>query len=63
MFRESVDNWSLLILKGKIEGKQERGGPRRMWIDDSYEWTTTKTSGEVKGFGRGRIENMTCRPF
>jgi len=43
-----VNDDILMILEGKIYRKNARGRPRRMWMDDRYEWSANKTYGEVK---------------
>jgi len=48
ILRGSSGDSILLILECKIYGKKARGRPRRMWMDDIYEWSAKKTYGEVK---------------
>jgi len=38
----------------KIYRKKSRGWPRRMWMDDIYEWSANKTPGEMKRLAADR---------
>ena len=35
-----------LLLEGKVDGKRQRGRPRRMWMDDIKGWTNKRSYAE-----------------
>jgi len=35
-----------LLLEGKVDGKRQRGRPRRMWMDNIKGWTNKRSSAE-----------------
>ena len=42
------------IIEGFINGKRAQGRPRRMWIDDTKEWTNIKEYGQLKREAQNR---------
>lgn len=45
-----------LSLEGKIEGKRGRGRPKRTWMDDVKEWSSSKSYGDAKRKAENREE-------
>ena len=44
----------LTTIEGRLEGKQGRGRPRRIWVDDIREWTASKRYDQVKRAAENR---------
>jgi len=54
ILRGSSGDNILMVLEGNIFGKKAKGQLRRMWLDDIFEWSPSKTYGEVKRLAAGR---------
>ena len=44
----------LTTIEGRLEGKRERGRPRRTWVDDIREWTGSKSYDQIKRAAENR---------
>jgi len=44
-----------LLLEGKVDGKRQRGRPRRMWMDDIKGWTNKRSYAECVRDAQDRI--------
>jgi len=44
-----------LLLEGKVDGKRQRGRPRRMWMDDIKGWTNERSYTECVRDAQDRI--------
>ena len=65
--RGCSDGLVQLVLEGYIDGKKGRGRPRRIWGDDSKEWSNYRTMGmakrmsENKSFWQNMANNLRIR--